>query len=72
MTAPALNAADPVDAVVLRHITWDLDHFDPYQVDDRAAEYAALPPSPTAAGLRHLAECRQEQLRLTTRTGGTR
>ncbi|WP_038843538.1 hypothetical protein [Salinispora arenicola] len=65
----ALNPTDPVDAVVLRHITWDLDRATDAEVADRAAEYAALLPSPVATGLRHLAECAQEQHRI---TGGAR
>lgn len=64
-----LNSTDPVDAVVLRHITWDLDRATDDQLANRAAEYAALPPSPVGDGLRHLAECAQEQHRI---TGGAR
>ncbi|WP_028192954.1 hypothetical protein [Salinispora pacifica] len=64
-----LNPIDPVDAVVLRHLAWDLDRAADAEVADRAAEYAALPPSLVGDGLRHLAECAQEQHRI---TGGAR
>lgn len=64
-----LDPTDPVDAVVLRHITWDLDRATDAEVADRAAEYAALPPSPVGDGLRQLAESAQEQHRI---TGGAR
>lgn len=64
-----LDPVDPIDAVVLRHITWDLDRADDAQLANRAAEYAALPPSTIGDGLRHLAECAQEQHRI---TGGAR
>ncbi|WP_018587966.1 hypothetical protein [Salinispora arenicola] len=65
----ALNPTDPVDAVVLRHITWDLDRATDGQLAVRAAEYAALPPSPLGDGLRHLVECAQEAHRV---AGGAR
>lgn len=64
-----LDPVDPVDAVVLRHLAWDLDRATDDRLAAQAAEYAALPPSPLAAGLRHLAECAQEAHRI---AGGAR
>lgn len=61
--------AAALDAVVLRHLAWDLDQATDDRLADRAAEYAALPPSPLATGLRHLAECAQESHRI---AGGAR
>lgn len=58
-------AVDPVDAVVLRHLAWNLDQATDDRLAAQAAEYAALPPSPVGDGLRHLAECAQEQHRIT-------